>query len=176
MLNGKAKVVKGLEFPSQFETISLLVWAISLTAVGNHMSVGNGSILVCRVWLVQYHLQYHGWYCRSFLWQGWIVRDYHFLISLRGPWHRLRTYAVPVKIQNSTNSKPGDPLLTIVVNFPKDQDQAHQTHGWHVYMRMLLSWSFWDNYNLRISADAYFANTSEAIDDIVFSTWADIEH
>ena len=42
------------------------------------------------------------------------IRDCQFLVSSRGPWHRLRTCIIPVKILGSTNSKPGVPWLTIV--------------------------------------------------------------
>ena len=38
--------------------------------------------------------------------------DCPFLVSLRGPWHRLRICTILVKILGSTNSKPGVPWLT----------------------------------------------------------------
>ena len=40
------------------------------------------------------------------------IGDCQFLFPLRGPWHRLMTSIIPVKILGRTNSKPGVPLLT----------------------------------------------------------------
>ena len=34
------------------------------------------------------------------------IGDCKFLVPLRGPWHRLGTCIIPVKILGSTNSKP----------------------------------------------------------------------
>ena len=42
----------------------------------------------------------------------WGIVDCQFLVSLMGPWHRLRTCILPVKILGNTTSNPGVPWLT----------------------------------------------------------------